>query len=190
MAKPSSGAIPDSRTVNGIRITNERNPDAALTRAMNEARAQALRDFPELAGQDVMFNTLTQGDFSKQSVLGVHNSTNRRITISNDVVANRDATNGWTQNGSLQHVAAHELGHSLSRVAPVGFVSSERAFDKAFRQFKKSNPRASEKQFARSISNYAAESKREAFAEAFADFNRNGRNATLASRLIMEKWRA
>ena len=190
MAKPSSDAIPNDRTVSGIKITNERNPDVALSNAMNEVREQALRDFPELAGQDVLFNTLSQADFSEPGVMGVHTPANRRITISNEVVANRDATKGYTQSGSLQFVAAHELGHSLTRVTPKGFVTAEKAFMKALKQFRKSNPGTSQEQFARNISSYATESKREAFAEAFADFNRNGRNAALASRLVMQNWRA
>ena len=189
MAKSYSGAMPYSRVFHGIEVTNERNPAAALVNAMDEVRERVLMDFPELTGHDALYCSLTQADFSDDEVLGMYDDSKGRITIRNDVAAKRDERKGWAGGNSLQHAVAHELAHALTGSTPKGFVDTDTAFNRAFKQYRRTNPTATQEQFSIGISRYALEAKSEAFAEAFADYNRNGRNAALASRLVMEKWR-
>ena len=163
------------------RTSNESKPSPQVVRALTDFKMLAVGRFPELKGQLYNeLNKLRQGDFSDRSVMGIYSPSQKKIVISNKIQSNAE---------EVRDTVAHELGHALSIISPRGFRSINDTFTRAFRSYRRTHRTASEKSFARSISNYAASSREEAFAEAFSDYFRNGSNAREASKLMMEHWR-
>jgi len=182
MAKGSSGVgdIPSGASVR-VNITNEQKPSSEIVKALTQYKIMAAEAFPELKGQIYNeFNKLVEGDFSKSNILGVYVPSLKKIVIRRGLAKNL---------AKMKGTVSHELAHALSITPRNGFNSTTTAFKRAFAEYRRSHPRATQQSFARSISSYAATAKSEAFAEAFRDFTMNGKNASAASKLIMKHWR-
>ncbi|MCL2050966.1 MAG: hypothetical protein FWG91_04490 [Lachnospiraceae bacterium] len=137
----------------------------------------AVQSFPELKGHIYNeLNKVTEAKFSNADVLGFYQPGIKKITISKRIAGNEKL---------VRETVAHELGHALSEKPRNGFNTTTEAFDKAYHEWLKTNPKATERSFANAISSYAEAAKAEAFAEAFMDFTVNGKNAADASKLIM-----
>jgi len=173
------GVMPESKSGN-VSIKNERAADGRVVGIMTQYKIQAAQLFPELKGQIYdFFNKITQGDID--GAAGYYSPSEKKIAIDNAIAKGSEA--------QLREVTSHELAHALSINTRRGFRSNTEAFDHAFKEYKRSNPRATEQSFARKISGYAATSKEEAFAEAFRDYTINEKGAAEAAKLIMKNWR-
>jgi len=162
-------------------ILNERKPNKDVVNALTNFKIMAIQNFPELEGTIYNeLNKLVQADFSERSTMGVYSNELKKIAIANRISKDNEA---------IRDTVAHELAHALTASTRRGFRSIDDTFDRAFRQYRRTHRTASEQSFARSISSYADRSREEAFSEAFSDYLRNGKNATEASRLLMQNWR-
>ena len=175
-----SGKIPAGRRINVV-IKDEKRASSRVARALTDHKIAAVQAFPELKG--TMYNELnklTEAKFSKSSVLGFYQPGAKKITINERIVGDES---------QVRKTVAHELGHALTATTRSGFNSTTTAFNRAYKEYKETHPRATQKKFASTISSYAKTAKSEAFAEAFMDFTINGKNAAVASKLIIKHWR-
>ena len=187
MGDTNSGAVDaggNLRSTKPVRVDvrNETPASGRVVSVMTDYKIQAAKLFPELQGQIYAhFNQLTQGNLTNNSVLGYYSEAEKKIVIANGVARGGEK--------KLRETMAHEMAHAFSINTPRGFRSYGSAFDRAFKEYKKSHKRATQSSFAGSISNYAKSAKAEAFAEAFRDYTMNGKNAKAASKLIIKHWR-
>lgn len=159
-------------------VKNERPAKGDILRDFIIAKIQSVVEYPELEGQ--IYNELksvAMGEISG-SIAGLYSPASKKITIDTRL----------TVRGRRETVA-HELAHALAVKPPKGFRSDYEAVASAFREFKKTHPRASAKSFAANVSNYATTSYGEAFAEAFMDVSVNGKKANAVSKSILEHWK-
>ena len=162
-----------------VKVLSEEKPSSAQIRALTEFKMQAVEHFPELRGQIYAeLNKLRQGTLSDKSVGGFYSPSEKKIFIAK----------GLSPSGTRE-VVAHELAHAMSDTPRRGFRSTTEAFNKAYREYRQTNPGATYKSFAGTISNYAKTAKSEAFSEAFVDYAIKGKKAAKASQLIMKHWR-
>jgi len=183
MGDTSSGAGEKLKSTSptNVSIFNEKKPNPQVVRALTDFKIMAVERFPELKGQIYNeLNKLVQADFSKPDTLGVYSQQLRKIAIASRITGNQD---------KVRDTVAHELAHALTSTTRIGFRSYDDTFSRAFREYSKTHRTASELSFARSITHYAGSSREEAFAEAFSDYFRNGKNAKTASKLMMKHWK-
>jgi hypothetical protein len=173
----SGGMMADEKLLN-LTITDERPASGDAMRAYFISKLQSVADFPELEGQ--IYNQLHSVTMAKisGSTAGAYSASEKKIIIDSRLSP-----------AKARAVAAHELGHALAKKPPKGFRSDVDAFKMAYNEYRKTHSRATEASFAARISNYATNSRGEAFAEAFKDVSINGKSAKAESKLIMGYWK-
>ncbi|MDR0514635.1 MAG: hypothetical protein LBG81_05685 [Coriobacteriaceae bacterium] len=169
--------LPDQKMAH-LMISNEQPAKGEIMRAFIIAKLKSVEDNPKLEGQIYKeLHSVTMADMSGRT-LGVYAPGLKRIIVKRGL-----------DPAEARATVAHELGHALAVKPPPGFRSDVAAFESAFKQYKKANPRASETSFSARISNYATNSRGEAFAEAFKDVSVNGKKAKPESKLILKHWK-
>lgn len=171
-----AGGIPSSAP-RKTSITNEEIASGEVMKAFLASKLQSVVDYPEIEGQ--IYNelhTVTMGNV--KGAAGFYSRSEKKIAIDKNLSM-----------AEKRETVAHELGHALAINPPSGFNSDEATFNKAFKEYKQTNPRATEYSFSTKISSYAGTAKSEAFAEAFMDVSVNGKGAAKESKLIMKHWK-
>ena len=153
----------------------------SVMRDIANALSRGATEFPEIRSY-ANISEIREGNF-RDGTLGTIDN-HGRITVQ------RGLPSGGGQN-SREWVAAHEVGHGLTRNPPQGYRTAEQTMQAATREYNRGRAtgRLTQAGLAGRVSTYARKSPREAVAEAFADWTINGRNARIESQIIMRNWR-